>query len=454
LNSFPIENGLKISPPGITKLVVAGFKSLSVEQSVEIRPLTILAGANSSGKSSLMQAVLLLKQTLDAPFDPGTLLISGPNVRFTSSRQLLSAVAAGKMLDRLVVGIEVASGDFVKCTYRRVRNGFDIDEMEVREHSDNAAEDVSGKLRPGMSAEEIAREFPDFADVISPEGRKPRRFVSVAQQRCFLGLRFSRSANTVRNPEPYFGPSVEMAPQVTSSIQDIIHVPGLRGNPERTYPLAGATQRFSGTFEKYTASIVGQWQRRTDKRLAALGRDLELLGLTWRLEAKRLSETEVDLRVARLPARGRGRVAYDSVSVADVGLGLSQALPVLVALRSAQPGQLVYIEQPEIHLHPKAQVKLAEILADAVGRDVRVVVETHSSLLLLAIQSLVADRRVASSALKLHWFSRSTDGVTTIASADLDEAGSFGNWPEDFADVGLRLEEQYLDAVEARRRAK
>src|SRR5215831_5829541 len=75
------------TPPAITSLSVSGFKSIVDEQTIEIRPLTLLAGANSSGKSSIMQPLLLLKQTLEAPYDPGPLLLDGPNVRFTSARQ-------------------------------------------------------------------------------------------------------------------------------------------------------------------------------------------------------------------------------------------------------------------------------------------------------------------------------------------------------------------------------
>src|SRR6266404_946129 len=74
----------------IAEIKVAGFKSISDEQGIEIRPLTILAGANSSGKSSIMQPVLLLKQTLEASYDPGPLLLNGPNVKFTAAEQLLS----------------------------------------------------------------------------------------------------------------------------------------------------------------------------------------------------------------------------------------------------------------------------------------------------------------------------------------------------------------------------
>src|SRR5438046_1090990 len=74
---------------GITAIVVDGFKSLRDSTRIEIAPLTVLAGANSSGKSSAIQPLLLLKQTLEASYDPGALLLDGPNVRFTSDEQLL-----------------------------------------------------------------------------------------------------------------------------------------------------------------------------------------------------------------------------------------------------------------------------------------------------------------------------------------------------------------------------
>ena len=62
---------LRSKGEGITKIAVKGFKSIAEECAIDIRPLTILAGANSSGKSSIMQPLLLLKQTLEAPYDPG-----------------------------------------------------------------------------------------------------------------------------------------------------------------------------------------------------------------------------------------------------------------------------------------------------------------------------------------------------------------------------------------------
>ena len=129
---------------------------------------------------------------------------------------------------------------------------------------------------------------------------------------------------------------------------------------------------------------------------------------------------------------------------------MSQVLPVLVALIVAEPGQLVYLEQPELHLHPNAQVALARVLADAAKRGVRVVAETHSSLLLLGVQTLVAEGDLSPELVKLHWFTRREDGVTEVNSADLDEAGAYGEWPEDFADVNLHAQSSYIKAARSR----
>ena len=172
--------------------------------------------------------------------------------------------------------------------------------------------------------------------------------------------------------------------------------------------------------------------------------------MTERVSTRRLNDTEIEVYVAHL--RGKSALGKrDRISIADVGIGVSQALPVLTALLAARPTQLVYLEQPEIHLHPRAQVALAQVLAHAANRGVRVIAETHSSLLLLGIQSLVANGKLAPERIKLHWFTRNQKtGATKVTSADLDEAGRFGDWPEDFDDVSLKAQSDYMDAAERR----
>src|ERR1700726_614238 len=103
---------------GITRIAVEGFKSIARRQEIEIAPLTILAGANSSGKSSIMQPLLLLKQTLEATYDPGPLLIRGPNVEFTEYEQLLSRGVDATPSKTIEVDVASSEGWAVHVVYR------------------------------------------------------------------------------------------------------------------------------------------------------------------------------------------------------------------------------------------------------------------------------------------------------------------------------------------------
>jgi hypothetical protein len=267
------------------------------------------------------------------------------------------------------------------------------------------------------------------------EGKPTRRV------RFLLGRPVSRGAETA---VPF------SAGEAAEALEHIIHVPGLRTPPQRDYPLTATGETFAGRFDVYVASVLLSWQREKDPRVGQTGRALQELGLTWKVRAEPKADTMVSLYVGRLP-RGRRGGAKDLVELADVGVGVSQALPVIVALLCAQAGQVVYLEQPELHLHPRAQNAMARLLVQAAARGVRVVVETHSSMLLLGIREHVISgtAHLDPSDVILHWFTRKSDGAARIDSAELNEAGAFGDVPADFDDVELDAHRRYLDALEA-----
>ena len=422
----------KETDEGITKIAVSGFKSLAEECTIDICPLTIFAGANSSGKSSIMQPLLMLKQTLEAPYDPGSLLIDGPNVQFTLAEQFLSKLVNEERTDRFQIGIETRGANFansVRTIFKKSQSGIELVEMTSKTksvvHPSGSLQHVT--LYPEMPFEEIK--------VLIDQGSISADINAVRRSRCFLRFEY---------------PGGYVYPTGTASLHFYIfrsiHLPGLRGNPERTYKLTSTGPQHPGTFEHYAASIIHKWQETRDERLEALADALYTLRLTGQVGTEKIGDTRIELQVGRLPHRGTGET--DMVSIADVGFGVSQVLPVLVALIVADPGQLVYLEQPELHLHPRAQVALAQVLAAAAKRGVRVVAETHSSLLLLAVQTLVAEGKLSPELVRLHWFTRGEDGATEINTADLDEAGAYGNWPEDFDDVDLKAQSRYLDAAD------
>jgi hypothetical protein len=430
--------GVKLTP--IVEITVAGFKSISDEQKIEIRPLTILAGPNSSGKSSMMQPALLLKQTVEAPFDAGPILLNGPNVRFTSADQLLSRIGKGQSLDSFQVGMRLSTGDgFLTCFRKESKMGFRIERMEIAWQGGKAT------VWPEMTQQEIVQAgltkgIDDYSGT-APEGYTSGRW-EILRDRCFLGPVWVAK---YRDGTSFFAGGRPGAVWETI-LPQTIHLPGLRGNPERSYPATAVGPNYPGTFEKYAASIVSQWMLAREETLPRLNEDLKLLAL---VRAAPINDVQIEIQVGRLPGVPPDR-PEDRVNVADVGVGVSQTLPVLVALQAARAPQLVYVEQPETHLHPRAQFALAQVLAAAANRGVRVVAETHSSLLLLGVQTLVAEGKLAPDKVKLHWFQRQKDGHTTVRSADLDEAGRFGDWPEDFDDVTLHAQKEYLDAAEER----
>ena len=425
---------------GIIKIAVKGFKSIAEECEIDIRPLTILAGANSSGKSSIMQPLLMLKQTLEAPYDPGPLLLDGPNVRFTEVSQFLSTLVGEKGTDRFQIGIGTSMSNFshlVETTFRKGPGGVEIFEMTSKGKSgdDPPMFPEHLTLYPEMPLEEIKALTDQYRifRIASVNGvKRSRCFLRLASQGGSGYLNLDTTVKLINDPE--------------SDILDIIHLPGLRGNPERTYGLTSTGPRYPGRFEHYAASIIHEWQKTKNERLNTVTGSLRALELTGQVGTKKIGDVGIEVQVGRLPHDSVNEA--DMVSIADVGIGVSQVLPVLVAVIVAEPGQLVYLEQPELHLHPRAQVALARVLTDAAKRGVRVVVETHSSLLLLGIQTLVAEGKLSPELVKLHWFTRNKDGITEINSVDLDEAGTYGDWPVDFDDVSLNAQSRFLDAVD------
>ena len=454
------QNGAKPqeTPQGITRITVGGYKSIAEEQSIEIRPLTILAGANSSGKSSIMQPLLLMKQTLEAPFDPGALLINGPIIKFTSVDQMLSngSTETASWFVRLKVGSRLAQATYFKPAPNK---GFAIERVALGPKSDvsfNAAmthDEIMKALEIGTTdvRADIISALEDITNSLggqqqaTPVSTHHKAEFSVSRNRCFLEIR--TNVHNATTQDFISATSYSLNNAVPLSVSQIIYLQGLRGSPARTYPVTSTGDKFPGSFESYVASVLLGWQTEGDAdELQQLKRDLANLGLTNAVSAEMRNDAEVEIRVGRTLYSD----ASDMVSIADVGIGVSQTLPVLVALLAAKPGQLVYLEQPEIHLHPRAQAAMAQVLADAAMRGVRVVAETHSSLLLLGVQTLVAEGKLPPELVKLHWFTRGDDGATTIRSADLDEGGRFGDWPEDFDTVELKAQSRYLDAAEAR----
>jgi len=197
-----------------------------------------------------MQPLLMLKQTLEATYDPGPLKIDGPNVRFTSTDEFLSR--ADQNGPRHLRADLATKGVGFDITFGTGPSGLQVLEGTYR------VVDSSVTLRPDMSQKELRQALSAF----EPFKRLAHHDFSVVQKRFFLDLKRedSRRPLTLEYPSPY--------------IEEVIHVPGLRGNLIRTYPQTGTGPRFPGTLENYVASVILLWQKEQCRRYEDLNIDL------------------------------------------------------------------------------------------------------------------------------------------------------------------------------------
>jgi len=268
---------------GITKIAVKGFKSIAEECEIDIRPLTILAGANSSGKSSIMQPLLMLKQTLEAPYDPGPLKIDGPNVKFTEAEQFFSKLNTEVLTDRFQVKIETRLSDLfisVGTTFRKRKNEIEIVEMTRKTNFeiDQPSSPQNFTLYTGMPPEEIkslAVQDSSFSDIDV-----------VKRSRCFLYL-------GSRNSSKFY----ETTSGFAQFILDTIHIPGLHDIHERIYPSSNTESKYPGTFENYAASLIHKWQSLNEKRLKKVADSLQTLELTSKISTQKKGMSVLKFRL-------------------------------------------------------------------------------------------------------------------------------------------------------------
>jgi hypothetical protein len=421
----------------IERVILAGFKSFAERTEVTLRPLTILAGANVAGKSTIMQALLLFKQTLESDYDAGPLRLDGSHVAFTHVEQMLWS-GPPERATHFTLGLHIGRDVGYEATFRQGKGG--VPPLEITQ-----ATYVYRDQRAALSLEPSQEQLAAYLRLLSSLGVDRQDFVSSGHVQRQGFFPFIPSLTRARDGEQadslsLFRPPI--SPDVERDVRGIIHLPELRGNPSRTYPVAAVGSSFQGPFTHYVASVIVEWQHRQDGRLDRLSEDLKALGLTSRVRAHQVSDVALAIRVGRT-ANAQGD---DTVDIADTGLSLSQALSVLVALLVAEPGQLVFVEHPELHLHPRAVRALAGPIRRAIERGVWVVLETHSDLLLVSLQEQVARGALRPEDVLLHWVGRDEHGASVLHSTMLDESGAWGDMPIDFNDVHLEAMRNYLDA--------
>lgn len=435
----------------LTHLHIKNFKAWKDSGPIRLAPLTVIFGANSAGKSSLGHLLLALKQTtLSAdrkrPLhlgDENALIDLGTFAECLHNHDLTNALAfelgwkiPGKELGardplsqkkftgdelRLAVKLSASAKEQPRVdelTYQLLRNN--VNQLAV-EYS----RDEKNKLDISSSEYKFVRntgrswplDDPDKFYRISDQSRA--RF----QNAEFLSD-FALSTEAALNSVYYLGP--------------------LRDHPKRIYSWSGETPESVGQKGEFAIAAIlaasaqdRKINRGPKKHLARfdefIAQWLKDLGVIESFSVKPVAEGRKEYEVLV-----KTHAEASQVKITDVGFGVSQVLPALVQAFYCTPNSTIWMEQPEIHLHPQVQAELADVFISATQarengkeRNVQLIVESHSEHFLNRLQRRVAEGSVSTDDVAVY-FCRRAGAATELEPLRLNMFGEIENWPENF----------------------
>ena len=407
----------------LTHIRVKNFKSWRDSGEVKLAPLTGFFGTNSSGKSSLLQMLLLMKQTAERS-NAEEVIFFGDE---TSAVNLgdFNAVVHGHKNEVLMlefrgelscpIGIPIDNGPVRKIdgftfatSIRQGPEGLSVDKLLYR------------SLDRSLDGHVDVTWGPDSFHVTGQNRDRKVKIkniygVSPGADRTLDG--FTTAFEVLFSHLYYLGPT--------------------RVEPQRHYHWEG--EQPEG---------IGQWgQNAIDALLSARIDRLTTPSENGTIPIEeRISEWLREMALAHAfslkrtgPRHGKDyelriqqSLASPEVTLVDMGYGLSQFLPVLVLCYYAPEGSTLILEQPGMHLHPKVQSQLADLLIEVVTeRNLQVLVESHSEHLLTRLQLRIAEEEIGADETALY-FCENHAGVSKIKTLDVDELGNIKNWPPDF----------------------
>ena len=453
----------------IKSLRLMNFKAFEDTGTLELNRMTVLAGPNSGGKSSILQSLLLLKQTLDSPaeidlsLDGRYLQFSGFNeltfgkpplsscsvtyefnIETSMPRNVAPRYFPHISLPEGVSDMSLQSNVELTFGYKRRNEGKSV--VMNRFQVSSTLDGVDGPYLQGTLRKGNYRVSMRGKGIRVREPFRGRRIESVAGRHFMPSfLVFESEEDNVQRPratlDPIFTrPFRNIEEELESNLE---YLGPLRERPRRAYLHSGNPMTEIGDSGQYAAQILWLEKDNPVRYLPALGQEPTDVTL---MEAV----NDAFLRIGMLQpvnVRSEKSIMYqilfglgntktkEAVTIADVGFGVSQLLPILVLGLRSRESSILLLEQPEIHLHPKLQANLADFLLTLANQGRRLVVETHSDHFINRLRRRIAEDstdelRKKVSILFVHP-SQGGQGAT-IEPLQVDRFGVIENWPPNF----------------------
>lgn len=432
----------------ITHIRIKNFKSWKDSDEVELASLTGFFGTNSSGKSSLLQMLLLLKQTAERPLvEEGSIvedvIFFGDENSLVNLGNFCEVIHGHKEEEPLELefGCELREPDSIDFsgegrTWGKSKiSNFTFNTILKEKYRRTAVQNI----RYANSSDSWKIEWK--RDTYYNKRLDGEQFINgtllgrAEVQNCYGTPREMRwEQSPIEWERKFLGQIASVFERLFASVY---YLGPTRVHPQRLYHWEGTHPDSVGqTGEDMIASLLNA---RVDQRTTSYeGQNvpieeriswwLQEMDLGYSFSIKRTStgrDRDYDVLIQKAPNSAK-------VTLADMGYGLSQFLPVMVHCYYAPEGSTLILEQPGIHLHPKVQSQLADLLIEVITeRKLQILVESHSEHLLNRLQRRIAEKKISVDKTALY-FCRNDKGVSNIERLKMDEFGNIANWPENF----------------------
>lgn len=448
----------------IKSIEITNFKSIKSSGKIEIAPITIVMGPNSGGKSSLLKPFLLMKQTAESRDIQRSVLVDGAYVKLGPYREYVH----NHKLDKEVRFSVTFHPD----------NAFVWRSRKKRDLKEDRS--IAYMAREEIIPDSIELEVSFMAGANEQTINKQTRYLIKDEKLGVIQISKTRgSRGTFSGSIEYGNDLYRYTPNKRSKFYDMFQ--SARGSlglgkvnqqitynsymlssyVTRAFEIAFSKIYYLGPLRQEPAPLYGASSQRPQD-VGKSGEDATTVLWVGRSEKKQKElKKKVEKWMERFQIASALRLHkigpffqvyltdwFTGIksNLTDVGFGASQLLPVIVAGFYAPIDSLLIAEQPEIHLHPKAQTQLGDLLIAVSKEKKSLLIETHSEHLLMRIQRRIADGTISPNSVAIYYCDPSSEG-TNIKRIKIDEFGQLqsdlpaGFFDESFLETKAHIEE-------------
>lgn len=401
---------------------------------IDIKPLTVIMGKNSCGKSSLIHSLLLLKQTMESNDKLSAVNLEGRFLKYSNLNELSYKIPR---IQTASIGYEFKTTE--ETTIKIGIRNKKINDHYIPQVSEWRVNDIEGnEILDALKRKSIITMLSDnefFERFLSKKTSLKIDFRNFIPETLILenfddeenlSSRFSIPFTTFERIRPTIN-------EFTSTIDNIKYLSPVRASPQRAYIHYTETSHdvnedgFNAAhyFWVHKDRKV-KWKGQEITLVEAANKCLACVGLTQKIQPVKSGKLIYQIKVSLDEKK--------SVTIADVGFGYSQVIPTILTGLTSNKDNLVLIEQPEIHLHPSSCANLADLFLGLIEDKRRFIIESHSQDFINRLQLRVIENPTLAEKINIIFIDKDDNGNPKANQFTIDKNGNFPDFPPGFLD--------------------